>query len=98
MNIMDHDSMMQRLEERDAYWAYREILRLDTLLCDAGIPHELSRFYDGWQIRARGGDAVQHLGSYGASRDRIEVYGFGLRDPQGHLTAEQALEYFRRTK
>lgn len=98
MNILKYDSLMHRLEERDAYWQYQEILRLDKLLTKVGIPHTLNRLFDGWQIRVRGrgrrgGSIIQHLTSYGAFKDRVEVAGFGLRDPKGYLTAEQALEY-----
>lgn len=81
---------------------YHAILELDKKLTEAGIPHTLERMMDGWIIcypedgRKRKGDVIQHFGSYGAFRDLMEAYGFGLKNPVGWLDAEKAFEYFRK--
>lgn len=81
---------------------YQSIQQLHKELDDRGIPHNFHELFDGYQIcvpkdhRKNNfeGDAIQHFGSYGAEEDLIEVYGFGLTDPVGYLTAEEATEYF----
>lgn len=93
MNIKDYDSMLRSLEERPPLPLYQEILKLDRMLRDADIPHSLNRLFDGWVIRCMGGTVIEHLSSYGCGKDLVEIWGFGLRQPQGWLTAEQALEY-----
>lgn len=81
---------------------YQAILELDKKLTEAGIPHTKERTRDGWIIcypsdgRKRKGDAVQYFGSLGAFNDLVEVFGFGLREPEGHLNADAAFEYFRK--
>jgi hypothetical protein len=83
---------------------YQAIQRLHKKLDDRGIPHDFHELLDGYQIcvpkehRKTGweGDAVQNFGSYGAEEDLIEVYGFSLEDPDGYLTADEALEYFEK--
>lgn len=85
---------------------YTEILKLRQMLCKAGIPHSLSRMYDGWQIiyfcgREQVADVVQHRFSYGAEKDMLELQG--LLKPQekeyddvaGYLSAN---EVFKRIK
>ena len=48
---------------------YREILRLDRMLCNEGIPHVLQKHTDGWQIiypkdgEERIMDAIENFGS-----------------------------------
>lgn len=42
------------------------------------------------------GEAIEHVSSYGSRHNRIEVWGFNLHDPQGWLSAEEALEYFEK--
>ena len=81
---------------------YSAILELDKKLTEAGIPHTLERMFDGWivcyptsALNRRFGDAVQHYGSYGAFHDLMEVYGFGLREPDGWCGVDRAFEYFR---
>lgn len=79
---------------------YTAILKLDKLLTEAQIPHLLERAYDGWIViypsrEDNIGDAIQHFGSYGAFRDMVEVYGFGLKQPAGFLSVESAFEYFK---
>ena len=81
---------------------YSAILDLDKKLTEAGIPHTLERMFDSWivcyptsALNRRSGDAVQHYGSYGAFHDLMEVYGFGLREPDGWCGVDKAFEYFR---
>lgn len=80
---------------------YTAILRLDKMLTKAQIPHLLDRAFDGWIVIYPSredsiGDAVQHFGSYGAFSDMLEVYGFGLKRPDGFLSVESAFEYFKK--
>ena len=82
---------------------YMAILDLDKLLTEEGIPHELIRLFDGWQIcypsvRQKKGDVVQNCYSYGAGRNRLEAMGFNLKRNVvfGNLTVEDAIGYFRR--
>lgn len=105
MNITEYDSMLKRMEEKPAYIGYTEILRLDEMLTAAGIAHRKERLFDGWIIYYLGkrgkrgqmiGEAIERVSSYGARHDRIEVWGFNLHDPQGWLSAEEALEYFEK--
>lgn len=98
MNIKDYDSMLRSLEERPPLPLYREILKLDRMLRDADIPHSLNRLFDGWVIRSMGGTVIEHLSSYGGGKDLVEIWGFGLRQPQGWLTAEQAYTYIEGAK
>ena len=80
--------------------AYQEILRLNTMLTVADVPHELTRNMDGWQVwypcpgEECVCDAVQHFGSYGGRADRLEIMGL-CRDGEaveGWLTAEEVFE------
>lgn len=81
---------------------YTEILKLDKLLTEAGLPHLTETLADGWKIWLlpdAGGwwqcDAIQHKYSYGGTRGLIEIMGFPLvdgGDVEGWLTAEQVLE------
>lgn len=96
MNIIDYDSMLRSLEERPPRAEYKEILRLDELLTEAGIEHSKERLFDGWIVRSENGVAIQHLSSFGYWKDRVEIAGFGLQDPRGFLTAEQAFSWFRK--
>ena len=83
---------------------YQAIQRLHKELDNRGIPHDFHVLFDGYQICVPKdhrkndfeGDAIQHFGSYGAEEDLIEVYGFGLEDPDGYLTVAEALEYFEK--
>ena len=60
---------------------YREILRLDRMLCNEGIPHVLQKHTDGWQIiypkdgEERIMDAIENFGSYGSDKDLLEIMG-----------------------
>lgn len=82
---------------------YQEILNLDKMLTDAGIPHTIERIIDGWQVcypvgpveeKACVCDVIEHFGSFGGLDDRLEL--MGLLTPEekkhdsvvGYLTAE----------
>lgn len=78
---------------------YTEILKLDKMLTDANIPHTLDRFLDGWQViypseEKRVADAIQHYGSYGSSKNLLEIMGLLTAEEQkcdsvkGWLTAD----------
>lgn len=89
---------------------YQEILRLDKLLTDAGIPHTLDTWQDGWQIcypqNYTNGtcvmDAIEHGGSYGSANDKLEIMGLLTPDEEkydsvvGHLTAEEVFDRINR--
>lgn len=75
---------------------YKEILVLDKMLTEAGIPHETARFLDGWIVgypnlaENRVMDAIEHFGSYGHQWDRLETMWGG--EVKGHLTAQDVFE------
>lgn len=98
MNITEYDSMLRSLEERPPLPLYQEILKLEEMLAENDIPHEIGRLFDGWVIRCMGGTVIEHLSSYGGGKDLVEIWGFGLRQPQGWLTAEQAYTYIEGAK
>ena len=80
---------------------YTAILSLDKMLTAEKIPHELTRAFDGWKIAypdeaKQCFDVVEHMGSYGSQRNLLEAYGLGIKDVEGFLTAEEALELFKR--
>ena len=78
--------------------SYTEILKLDKMLTDENIPHTLDRYLDGWQViypseEKRVADAIQHCGSYGNSKNLLEIMGVVKPEETedsvlGHLTAE----------
>lgn len=82
--------------------SYTEILKLHKMLTEANIPHTLDRFMDGWQViyfnnGKRIADAIQHYGSYGNTKNLLEI--MGLIKPEetcdsvlGYLTAEDVFE------
>lgn len=84
-----------------------EILKLENMLVEAGIPYEKKVHLGGWLIVMNDGDryigdAVEHCGSYGNDEDEIEIMGFDI-DPAeegdsviGHLSADKTFEYFKR--
>ena len=86
---------------------YKAILKLDSMLTKAGIPHTCKKIMDGWQViypepgENRIADAIEHFGSYGNEEDLIEI--MGLLTPEelendrvlGYLTAENV---FKRIK
>lgn len=69
------------MNEQPANEAYQEILRLDKLLTEAGIPHEIERAGDGWHIYypAMKGrvicSVVEYAGTYGYRNDLLEIKG-----------------------
>lgn len=77
---------------------YKEILVLDKMLTEAGIPHTLARHLDGWIVAYPSNtvyyimDAVEHFGSYGNQLDRIEVLWRGCKDVEGWLTAQEVFD------
>ena len=83
---------------------YREILRLDRMLCNEGIPHVLQKHTDGWQIiypkdgEERIMDAIENFGSYGSDKDLLEIMGLLTPEEEqhdrvvGYLTAKNVLE------
>lgn len=79
---------------------YTEILRLDKMLDEKKIEHEIIRFWDGYRIGIiyngrEIGDIVQHYGSYGNTDNLLETMGFDKTDVIGSLTAEQAMELIK---
>lgn len=86
---------------------YTEILNLDKMLTESGIPHVLKKHMDGWQViypedgEKRVMDAVEHLGSWGKNDNLLEI--MGLLTPEeaehdtvvGYLTAN---DVFKRIK
>lgn len=87
---------------------YQEIIKLDKMLTEAGIPHTFDKMFDGWQIcypnkhpESIVMDAIEHYGSYGKDNDRLEIMGLLTPEEEehdyvaGHLTAEQVFERIR---
>ena len=58
---------------------FNEILRLDAMLNKKGIPHEIHRLSDGYQIYNVDGcpdfDVIEFSGSYGSNSDLLEIMG-----------------------
>lgn len=91
---------------------YREILRLDRMLCNEGIPHVLQKHTDGWQIiypkdgEERIMDAIENFGGYGSDKDLLEIMGLLTPEEEqhdrvvGYLTAqnvfERIMEHYRK--
>lgn len=83
---------------------YTEILELNRMLIEAGIPHTLKTLMDGWQIcypsegTDRVMDAIQHWGSYGNGENLLEIMGLLTPEEEqydsvvGHLTAKNVFE------
>ena len=69
------------MNELPANEAYQEILRLDKLLTEAEIPHDIERAGDGWHIYypAMKGrvvcSVIEFTGSYGYRKDLLEIQG-----------------------
>ncbi len=101
MNLECKEGFLDRLRTSRLNPDYQEILHLHELLEKENVPHSMERLFDGWIIiyqddqGNRIGDAIEHLGSYGAFKDTIEVFGFGLREPKGWLKASEAFRYFK---
>lgn len=81
---------------------YTAIHELDMKLTQLGISHEIHEFYDGYQVcvpekyrlNCFDGDAVQHKFSYGSKNNLLEVFGFGMDEPAGWLTVDEAFTFF----
>lgn len=82
---------------------YKGILRLESMLCEAGIPYEIIRKFDGWQIwypsaSNHVADAIEHFCSYGSEDDKLEIMGLLTEEEEksdsvlGWLTAEEVFE------
>lgn len=89
---------------------YKEILRLQKMLEDNGIPHAFSRWMDGWMVCypvARPSeecviDAIENSHSYGYHEDKIEIMGLLTPGEEecdsvvGYLTAENVFERIKK--
>lgn len=89
---------------------YKEILRLQKMLEENGIPHVFGKAYDGWMVcypvarRSQNCvlDAIEHAHSYGNWEDRLEIMGLltpeeeAVDDVVGHLTAENVFERIKK--
>ncbi len=83
-----------------------EVIRLISLLAQAGVPFEVRKIFLGSiqvcfpNVENCTLDAISHLGSYGGKDGLIEIMGDGENrdltdyDVIGWLTAEEALNYF----
>ena len=79
---------------------YKAILELDRKLTYYNIPHELVRFFDGWQIcypdkNIKTFDVIENCMSRGHEMDRMEAYGHGFDNAKGFLDVDAALELFQ---
>lgn len=92
-------------EELDNF--YKEILKLQNMLADAGIPHEIYRRLDGWQIvypseKRCKCSVIEHYGSYGHMRDLLEIMGLLTKAEKKHdsvlgwMKAEDVFERIRK--
>lgn len=81
---------------------FTEFEKLHSLLNEAGIPHIVTRLWDGMQIRMYADhkmtrfldDAIIHSASYGAEAGLLETYV--LNDCDGWETAEQVFEGWKK--
>lgn len=98
------------MSEQPVNEAYKEILRLDKLLTDAGIPHGRKRSSDGWRIdypmpgRCCVCAVFEFTTTYGCKMDRLEIQGL-LNSKErklkggnaiGWLTAENVFDRIKR--
>lgn len=91
--------MFSEVAQREAGEKYREILLLDTLLLEAGIPHELRQIFDGYKISYpdRANEvcsAIEHNFSYGNKSDLIEIMGLtqNNKSVEGGLSAQEVFD------
>ena len=89
---------------------YKEILRLQKMLEENGIPHVFSRSMDGWMVCypvARPSeecviDAIENSHSYGHYEDKLEIMGLLTPEEEecdsvvGHLSAEDVFERIKK--
>lgn len=97
MNI----EMIKNMYETKA--KYHEILVLEVMLCQAGIPHDFETHMCGWHICYPNSEnvvcsAVEHNFSYGRDEDKIEIMGLLTEAEEqydsvcGHLSAKDVFE------
>lgn len=91
--------MFSEVAQREAGEKYREILLLDTLLLEAGIPHELYKLFDGYKISypdmgCEVCSAIEHIYSYGHKSDLIEIKGLTQDGAtiEGGLSAQEVYD------
>ena len=78
---------------------YKAILKLEEILTQKNIPHDLIKMFDGWGIfypdrEAPIFDVIEHLYSYGSEKDLLEAMGEGIIEVEGFLSVEEALKFF----
>ena len=77
--------------------SYLNILRLAQRLEIAGVPYDLHRLQDGWQLcfyyRGKRADIIENRGSFGGQMDLMESMGFkeDKGDVSGYLEIEDCL-------
>lgn len=85
---------------------YKEIFKLEEMLEKAGIPFEMSFFFDGYQIGYPSlkddeytvCSVIEHYGSYGRELDLLEIMGLLTDDEKkfdsvaGWLTANNVFD------
>lgn len=92
---------------------YKEILRLERMLSNAGIPHTCGRVFDGWKVCYPSDkdkeivmDAIEHYGSFGHGNDTLEIMGLLTPEEEevdsvlGNLSADEVFAriWFHHTK
>ena len=93
-------------KEQDFKMQYKEIFKLKEMLEKAGIPFEMSSFFDGYQIGYPSlkddeytvCSVIEHNGSYGRESDLLEIMGLLTDDEKkfdsvaGWLTANNVFD------
>lgn len=92
---------------------YKEILKLERMLTNAGIPHTCERVFDGWKVCYPSDkdkeivmDAIEHYGSFGHGNDTLEIMGLLTPEEEevdsvlGNLSADEVFAriWFHHTK
>jgi hypothetical protein len=75
---------------------YREMLRLEVMLENAGIPFQKERCFNGWVMKYPAWEdcrisVAEHVGSYGSMTDSLEIWEMEKEEPEGWMTAEEVL-------
>lgn len=89
--IREEITAMTNADER-----YKEIGRLEVMLKNANIPFEKERYFNGWLLKYPAFEecrfsVAEHVGSYGAGADCLEMWDMKKEDPEGWLRAEDVL-------
>ena len=96
------------MNDQAANPAYKEILRLQEMLCGAGISYHIARVRDGWHIaypcngEKRKCSIREFSGTRGCTKDRLEIAGLlnaeerKYDDRVGWLTAENVFDRIKR--